>query len=74
MSEHDGNTQWSTVTVGKYWALEKVEDMDYKPPKHLWWSLHSFGENLESIVLSKRLTLEQVLHIVDAFNKAEEIK
>ncbi|HEC64063.1 MAG TPA: hypothetical protein ENI23_02075 [bacterium] len=62
---------WRNVTSGKYWSLSKVVDVDYNPIKHLWWSLWNRDKD-EQLVLPKRLTMKQVLYIVDAFNSAEE--
>ena len=67
------NICWRAVTSGKYWSLCKVVDADYNPVKHLWWSLWN-ADKQEQLVLPKRLSTNQVLHIVDAFNEVEELQ
>ena len=67
------NLCWENITSGKYWSLSNVVDIDYNPVKHLWWSLWN-SDKQEQLVLPKRLSIKQVLHIVDAFNNAEELQ
>ena len=68
-----GGIGWESIKTDVWgpWLLRKAMDHDYKPPKHLWWTID--GPKGETLVIPKRLSEVQVRMILKAFNDAEKL-